>query len=586
MRRYLQYLVPHRRQALLILLVSLIAVGLQTAMPILLARAINAVADSGNHNRQLVESAGGLLVLALLMIPASAYRNYLTYAVAESVARENRSKLFRQYFALPPAFHDQSSTGDLMARVTEDSSNVRAGVYWLLWMVTVGLVTVINIVVVMILLDRRLALVAAVMLPLLFGWSALAAHELGPRWVRIQGSFGSMSALLQDEITGIQVVRAFGRDQEAIGRYRERVEDLYRVNRAAANSSSAATPAITGFGGLGLVVVTVIGGRQALNGNLSVGTFVAFSQYVLTLTSAVAPFGRIVVLLSRGMASSDRISEMLSRKSDLLDPDAPLPASAARDSTLRFNDVSFTYPTGKEPALDHVTFSVAHGATIGVTGLTGSGKSTLLRLMLRLYDPTEGSIEIGGRDLRSFTVADVRKLFGWVAQDPILLERTARENIALGEPEAPLPAVSAAAETAQATHFISELAEGFETLIGERGVTLSGGQRQRLSVARALLVEPAVLLLDDATASLDPETERALLSELLPLRAGKTTILVANRTSALRYASEILVMEGGKIVERGSDAELRERPGFYRQLAEQERDERRHAYGESAEAIR
>jgi ABC-type multidrug transport system fused ATPase/permease subunit len=578
MRRYFPYLVPYRRRVLLILAISLIAVGLQIALPLLLARAINAVADGGNRNRKLIESGAALLGLAALTIPANAVRNFLLYTTAESVARDNRAKLFRQYLALPPAFHDQSSLGDLMARATEDSGNVRNGVYWMMWSISIGLITILNVIIVMILLDPRLALVAALMLPLLLGWSALAAHALGPRWVRIQGVFGSMSSLLQDEITGVQVVRAFGRDDEAIERYGVHLMDLYRGNRAAANWASVATPAINGFGGLGLVVVTVIGGSQALKGNLDVGTFVAFCQYVLILTAAVAPFGRIVVLLSRGIASSDRITEMLARRSDLLDPTQPLPISATNDTGVRFDDVSFRYPIANDLALEHISFTVPAGATIGVTGLTGAGKSTLLHLMLRLYDPTSGSILVGGEDLRSFTVSDARKLYGWVAQDPILLERSARENISLGEPDAPMPIVSAAADAAQASDFIAELAEGFETLIGERGVTLSGGQRQRMSIARAVLVDPPILLLDDATASLDAETERTLLSTLLPLRAGKTTVLVANRTSALRYASEILVLENGKIVDRGTDAELRERPGFYQQIADQERDERRHAY--------
>jgi ABC-type multidrug transport system fused ATPase/permease subunit len=585
MRRYFPDLVPYRRRALLILLVSLIGIGLQTAIPLLLARAINAVADGGSGHRTLIESAVGLLGLAVLMIPANAFRNYLLYTVAESVARDNRAKLFRQYMDLPPAFHDQSSLGDLMARATEDSGNVRNGVYWMMWSVSIGFITILNVIVVMILLDRRLALVAALMLPLLMGWSALAAHSIGPRWVRIQNTFGSMSSLLQDEITGVQVVRAFGRDEEAIDRYDNRLMELYRANRSSAAWSSAATPAITGFGGLGLVVVVAIGGSQALKGNLDVGTFVAFCQYVLTLTGAVAPFGTIVVLLSRGMASSDRITEMLARRSDLLDPAKPIPATAAADAGVRFDDVSFQYPTGAEPALNHVSFAVPSGATIGITGLTGSGKSSLLHLMLRLYDPTSGSILVGGRDLRDFSVADARKKFGWVAQDPVLLERSARENVSLGEPDAPMPSVTAAADAAQASHFIADLTEGWETLIGERGVTLSGGQRQRMSVARALLVDPEILLLDDATASLDSETERVLLSTLLPARAGKTTILVANRTSALRYASEILVLDNGCIVERGTDHELRERPGYYQRIADQERDERRHAYEHRVEAV-
>ena len=584
MRRYFPYLAPYRRRVLLILLISLIAVGLQIALPLFLARAINAVAGGGNRNRRLIESGGALLGLAALMIPANAFRNFLLFTTAESVARDNRAKLFRQYLALPPAFHDESSLGDLMARATEDSVNVRNGVYWMMWSVSIGLITILNVITVMILLDRRLALVAALMLPLLLGWSALAGRALGPRWVRIQGVFGSMSSVLQDEITGVQVVRAFGRDAEAIERFGVRIMDLYRANRAAANWASVATPAINGFGGLGLVVITVIGGSQALNGDLSVGTFVAFSQYVLILTAAVAPFGRIVVLLSRGMASSDRITAMLARRSDLLDPTDPIPVSAARDTGVRFDDVSFRYPTANDFALQQISVDIPAGATIGVTGLTGAGKSTLLHLMLRLYDPTSGSIRVGGEDLRSFKVADARKLFGWVAQDPVLLERSARENIALGDPDAPLPVVSAAADAAQAADFIAELADGFETLIGERGVTLSGGQRQRMSIARAVLVDPPILLLDDATASLDAETERTLLSTLLPLRSGKTTILVANRTSALQYASEILVLENGRIVDRGTDAELRGRPGFYQRIADQERDERRHAYEHELEA--
>lgn len=585
MRRYFQYLTPYRGRVVLILLISLVAIGLQTALPVLLARAINAVADGGSGHRELIISSLGLLGLAVLMMPASYLRNYLLFAVAESVARDNRAKLFRQYMALSPSFHDQSSLGDLMSRSTEDSVNVRNGVYWLMWSISIGLVTVLNVVVVMILLDKRLALVAALMLPLLFGWSALAARVLGPRWVRIQGEFGSMSGLLQDEITGVQVVRAFGRDEEAVNRYGDRLRDLYRANRTAAAWSSAATPAITGFGGLGLVVVTFVGGRQALNGSLDVGTFVAFCQYVLMLTSAVAPFGNIVVLLSRGMASSDRIQEILARRSELLEPEAPVVHSKHDESSVQFDDVSYRYATGGAPALDHVSFDVPAGKVLGITGPTGAGKSTVLNLMLRLYDPTDGEILVGGKDLRDFSIAEARKRFGWVAQDPVLLERSARDNVALGDPDAPMPRLDDAAEKAQASKFITELAEGWETLIGERGVTLSGGQRQRMSVARALLVDPEILLLDDATASLDAETERMLLTTLLPARTGLTTIIVSNRTSALRCADQILVMEAGRVVDRGTDAELRRRPGYYQRIADQERDERRHAY-ESQEAVR
>jgi ATP-binding cassette subfamily B protein len=387
-----------------------------------------------------------------------------------------------------------------------------------------------------------------------------------PALQEVQQRLAELTADAEEGVTGIRIVKAFAREQHQIGRFRRAVGRLFDQNMYSTRLRAFYNPLLGFLPNIGLAVVLLVGGQQVIDGGLTLGEFSAFYLYLMMLTFPMRMLGIALGMLQRAIASGNRLFEVLDREPRITSaPGAPaLPDGPGRVVIER---ASLTY-NGGEPALEDVDLTVEPGRTVALVGPTGSGKTSLVALLARLYDPTRGAVLIDGVDVREVDVASLRSEIAFVADESFLFSATVAENIAYARPEASRQGIELAARRAQADSFIGELPDGYDTVVGERGLTLSGGQRQRVAIARALLADPRILILDDATSSVDARTEAAITEGLREVMAGRTTFIVAHRLSTISLAEEIVVMDDGRIVDRGTHGELLERCPLYAELAE------------------
>jgi ATP-binding cassette subfamily B protein len=390
----------------------------------------------------------------------------------------------------------------------------------------------------------------------------------------VQQRIAELTAEVEENVGGIRLVKAFAREERQLGRVRDRAASVFRQSMVSTRLRAFYNPFIGFLPNLGLAVVLLVGGRQAVHGQITVGEFVAFYGYVNLLVSPVRMLGIALGMSQRAVASGARVFEVLDRQPEMTVPEdaADLPAG---DGHVDFEGVSFTYQGTEEPVLDGIDLDVPAGRTLAIVGGTGSGKSTLVSLLPRLYDPSSGRVSIDGADVSHVRLASLRSQVGLVSDDPFLFSDTVRNNIAYARADATQEVVEDAARRADIHDFIASLPDGYDTLVGERGMTLSGGQRQRLAIARALVMDPRVLILDDATSSVDASTEAAIKRALRELMEGRTTFIIGHRLSTIALADEIVVLEGGRIVARGSHDELLEASELYREIAEKGAPDRR-----------
>jgi ATP-binding cassette subfamily B protein len=390
----------------------------------------------------------------------------------------------------------------------------------------------------------------------------------------VQQRIAELTAEVEENVGGIRLVKAFAREERQLDRVRSRAARVFDQSMVSTRLRAFYNPFIGFLPNLGLAVVLLVGGRQAINGNITVGEFVAFYGYVQVLVGPVRMLGIALGMAQRAVASGARVFEVLDRQPAMTVPDgaAPLPAG---DGHVELRDVTFTYVGADEPVLRGVGLDVPAGRTIALVGGTGAGKSTLVSLLPRLYDPSSGSVSIDGADVSSVKLESLRSQVGLVSDDPFLFSDTIRNNIAYARADAPQEAIEDAARRADIHDFIASLPDGYDTLVGERGVTLSGGQRQRVAIARALVMDPRVLILDDATSSVDASTEAAIKRALRELMEGRTTFIIGHRLSTIALADEIVVLEGGVIAARGTHDELVESSDLYREIAEKGAPDRR-----------
>jgi ATP-binding cassette subfamily B protein len=402
-------------------------------------------------------------------------------------------------------------------------------------------------------------------MPPLIWWSVRFGIRIRPLFLRVQQQFGVMTSALQENVAGARVVRAFAQEQRENARFEAELEELFERNMSASRRWSLSYPLTLLLSGLSIGAVLWFGGYRVLTGAITVGTLVAFNRYMALLSEPVRWLGFVVNRIARAIASGERIFEILDTKSTVTERPDPVELRPMRGE-VTFDDVSFTYPTGTRPALSHVSFTAEPGETIALLGPTGAGKSTIINLLPRFYDVSDGRILIDGHDIRDLSFASLRGQIGTVLQETFLFSISVRDNITYGRPDATFEEVVAAAKAARAHEFIEAMPQGYDTKLGERGVTLSGGQKQRVAIARALLLDPRILILDDATSSVDSETEYQIQQALQTLMRGRTSFVIAQRLSTVKEADQILVLDDGAIVERGTHIELLQRGGFYAEI--------------------
>lgn len=562
--RILLYLKPYKWRLAGVYAALIIGMGFQLIIPQLIANAIDKgilEEDLAYLTRTTLYIIGAALLQCLFMY----IRSYGTNALAERVGNDLRDELYDCLQAQPFAFYDRAQSGQLMSRATEDINNIRGMLMFALRAIvqTVGLVIIIAVIVLR--EDWLLGLVALSTVPLMLLWSMRFSITIRPMFLRVQQQFGVMTSALQENVAGGRVVRAFAQETAESNRFEEELDELFVRNMRAAKRFSFSFPMQIGVNGLSVAGVIWLGSWMVINGRISLGTLVAFERYTSMLQDPVRMLGFVVNRVARAIASGERIFEILDAKKSIENPADAQPIDMRGDVT--FTDVAFRYRKRGALALNNVTFTAHPDQITALVGPTGSGKSSVIGLIPRFYDVESGAIQIDGRDVREIDLDSLRHQIGIVMQDSFLFSMTIRENIAYGSPDATFEQVVAAAKAAQAHDFILHQEEGYDTVIGERGVTLSGGQKQRLSIARALLIDPRILILDDATASVDSETEHDIQVAMRTLMKGRTSIVIAQRLSTVRDADQILVFQHGEITQRGThETLLNDADGFYAEL--------------------
>lgn len=557
---------PYTRLVLFSLTLLLSATALNLIIPDIIRRVI----DDGllRGDVPLLVRAGWLvLAIGLLQAVLAFGQRYSNEWIANRVGYDLRNKLYDHIQRLPFAYHDHTQTGQLISRCIEDVRAVERFTGNSFVELTQMLLLMIGIVSLLLLQNWQLALIG--LLPLIP--MVLMTTDFGKRisklFLAVDNALGELSARLQENVSGAQVVRAFARESHEMQRFDHGNRALYRARLTVIGEWSKIMPSTHFLVTLGTILILWFGGNMVLRGEMTIGEVVAFNSYLLMLAQPAQQLAWLVNAGGEAIAGMARVFEVLDYQPEIQsDPQAPaLPPLSGR---VTFEGVSFRYRGEISDALHQINLEVQPNQLVALIGPTGSGKTSLVNLIARFYDATEGRVLVDGYDVRAVDLRSLRQQIGMVLQTSLLFSDTVAANIAYGRPDAPMEQIVAAAKAAQAHEFIVRLPEGYETVVGERGITLSGGQRQRVAIARALLMDPRILILDDSTSSVDTQTEREIQKALDVLMQGRTTFVIAHRLSTVRRADLILVMENGSIAERGTHAELLAANGLYREIYE------------------
>lgn len=474
---------------------------------------------------------------------------------AARLEKELRTQLFHHFTKMDSIFYQKYRTGDLMAHATNDLNAIQnvagAGILTFADSVITGGTTIIAMV---LFVDWRLTLIALLPLPLLAVTSRVLGSKLHDAFRDSQAAFSAINDKTQESITGIKVIKTFGQEQEDLADFTEKIDDAIVKNKRTNFLDALFDPFITLIIGVSYVLTIIIGGRFIMEGTISLGQLVSFIAYIGMLVWPMFAIGRLFNVLERGNASYDRVNELLHEKTHIIERKDAIKTMAKGTISMKID--SFSYPKEEAVALENIQFSLQEGETLGIVGKTGAGKTTILKLLMREYDQYQGTIYFGKHNIKNYTLDALMGAMGYVPQDHFLFSMTVRDNIRFAKPDLEQAAVEQAAALAFINQEIKAFPEGYDTMVGERGVSLSGGQKQRISIARALIVEPELLILDDALSAVDAKTEEAILSNLKETRQEKTTIITAHRLSSVMHAKEILVLDEGKIIERGTHQEL------------------------------
>jgi ATP-binding cassette subfamily B protein len=562
--RLLGFLRPYRRAVIGSLVFAWGAMVMTVGIPWLVGSTVNAIED---HQRSdILPLALAIVGAGILRLGLTVVRRLIAGKVSVAVEFDLRARLYGHLQALELGFFDSQQTGQLMSRATVDLQSIRFFLGYGLIFLTQNALTLVLASAVMFALKPDLAALALLPVPFVVLSAMRYSRRSRPAVQEVQQRLAELTGEVEEGISGIRIVKAFARERFMLERFRRSVSRVFDQEIFSTRLQAFYSPMIGFLPSLGLAVVLLVGGRQVIHGSLSLGAFTAFYAYLIMLTAPMRILGMALGMAQRAVASGNRLFEILDRPPRIESPAGapPLPEGPGR---VELRGVSLAY-NGGAAALEDIELTVEAGRTVALVGPTGSGKTSLVALMARLYDPSRGAVLIDGADLRGVDVSSLRSEVAFVADDSFLFSASVAENIAYASPDASLEQIEQAARRAQAHGFIEGLPGGYETRIGERGLTLSGGQRQRVAIARALLADPRILILDDATSSVDARTEAAIKRGLREALAGRTTFIVAHRMSTISLADEVVVMDGGRIVDQGTHDELIERCPLYAEIAE------------------
>jgi ATP-binding cassette subfamily B protein len=522
-------------------------------------------ADYDGAGRLLVSAVIAIILFSLLRGLFAFLQVFWAERNSQSVAFDLRNDLFAKIQRLSFSYHDRNQTGQLMIRATDDVEKVRLFLGQGLVHLLGALVLIIGTLAIMFTTNASLAVASLPILPVALVLFMTFGMVSQPLFVQVQIKLSALNTVLQENLAGIKVIKAFTREREQQAKFRVVTDDVMHQQLQMARLFTFLFPLVFLVANLGQAVILYFGGRQIIGGTLTLGQWQEFSLYLIYLFLPIAQFGIIISQLGQAGASASRIFEILDAQSDVTDKPGAATLPPVQGHVV-FDDVTFRYFSSGEPVLRSVSLEAKPGQTVALLGATGSGKTTIINLLPRFYDPSAGRILIDGHDLRDVTLDSLRSQIGIVLQETTLFSGTIRENIAFGRPDATLEQVMAAARAADAHSFIEAAPQGYDTPVGERGSTLSGGQKQRIAIARALLLDPRILILDDSTSSVDVATEARIQHALDTLMHGRTSFVIAQRISTVLSADQILVLDKGSVVARGTHAELMEDSPIYAEI--------------------
>ena len=564
--RLLSFLRPYRRGLAISIVLAIGSQACQIALLVVTGRNVIDGALLNHNEHQLWLYVGVVAALGLVSALLMSGRRLISGRQALDVEMDLRGGLYSHLVRMSFGFYDRNQTGQLMSRATVDLQGVRFFLGYGLIFFFQNILTIVSATIVLLVIQWELSLAVLAVMPILVGVAYRYSHIAHPTLRDVQQKLADVATVAEENIVGVHVVKAFAQEPAEEAKFATRNNALFAQTIRANRQRATYVPLLSFLPLLAQAAVLLFGARMVAAGTMQIGDFIIFNLLFGMVVMPLRGLGMWIGQAQRATASGERIFQVLDEPEEVADKPkaAELPAGAGE---IRFEDVSFEYLTGR-PVLEHLDLALDAGTTVALIGHTGSGKTTLASLVPRFYDVGTGRVLVDGVDIRDVTLDSLRHEIGVIPQDPFLFSTTVRENIAFGRPEMTDDEVERVSRLAQAHEFVERLPQGYETVIGERGITLSGGQRQRIAIARALALDPRILILDDATASVDATTEAQIRVGLREVMSGRTTLIIAHRLSTIALADEIVVLDGGKIAARGPHSELVETSLIYREIYE------------------
>jgi ABC-type multidrug transport system fused ATPase/permease subunit len=563
--RLLGFLRPYRSGVVWSFVLAFGAMGATVLIPAFTGRAIDAV--RGHHRHDLTIWAIAIVAAGLARLVLSVFRRLIAGRVSLGIEVDLRNGIYEQLQRLELGFFDGQQTGQLMSRATVDLQAVRFFLGYGLIFIAQSILTIGLAAIAMVALRPELAALSLAPVPFVVLIASRYGKQSQPAIREAQQRIAELTAEAEENISGVRVVKAFAQEERQLDRFGGVVECVFSQQMVATKIQAVYQPLISFLPNLGLAAILLVGGREVIDGSITLGQFTAFYAYLLMLISPMRTLGYLLGSAQRATASGARIFQILDRAPRITAPEGA-PVLPAGDGRVSLRGVGLTFEGAQHPALSEIDLDVEPGETVALVGAMGSGKTALVSLLSRLYDVSTGSVRIDGADVRTVDLVSLRQAIAVVNDDPFLFSATVHDNIAYGRADATREEVERAAVAAQADDFIRRLPKGYDTMIGERGLTISGGQRQRIAIARAIVAEPRILILDDATSSVDASTEQEIKLALGEVMANRTTFVIAHRLSTIALAERIFVLEDGRLVSQGSHDELLQTSDLYREIVE------------------